>query len=383
MNQAIEKEIFRTGTLSVRYDQTLEEFYLLRVYANGIIHDFSHIVSQVLEMMKVADQEELSIPIPGFNMKGIMSMVQKQLDAFTQTMPRETSYQEIQAQFDEKVSWKENEFTTFEQKLAEFNSEEEQLTRRQQFNDALEMEINKIIQAGKSSKQFLDKLSNELKSPLMNYLKFAENPSSFPIPIPAFTMPEDITRAAKRLIVLLNDYEFYKQLHDKSFNILQGSINPDEVLNKLIEHYTTLSYDQGFDLYFKIDANLPANLQMNEKGFDLLIRFMLDNAMNIINLTHYSQDEPASKITLIVQLEEQVNWRSQWMIATEDNSLGFPSEKIKDVFSFFSYYSEKDPFAALKFKMMEKLIDEAGGKLKLEKAEGKSRFKVQLGINLA
>ncbi len=384
LNQSYEQAVLKTTALSARFDTALEDYFILRTYTNGIIKEFKHIVNQVMSMWNLVDMDEISmpIPIPGLNLKQIKQMVEKQMDSFNKTMPQETAYQDIQDEIENWANDKNTRFNNFEQRISSISERNELESYRQSFNNQLDMEINKIAQAGKSHKHFLNKLSNEIMAPLQMYAKFTANPEAFQMNIPAIAIPDEIGKATSRFSDLLTDYQFFDKFRNNQIDPSNGTTNPDDALNKIIEKYTSRSYDNGYDLFFKIDSNLPSKIRINNQAFEVLIQSLLDNTINILLLSRNIDEIAANRISLKLEIQETKNWRSQWIIATEDNGVGFPSRRMNDVFSFFKLYSEKDPFANLKFSMLQELVSYLGGDLTIDYEDGKSMWRILLGVNV-
>lgn len=367
-----------TLRLYSRFDKVLKDYSILRFYTNGVIKKFTAMINQVLEMWSSVEVE-----IPGQNLKQIKKMVNDQLANFRSTMPLECSWDEIKSEVEHfQLTMKERE-SVFEMKVLGIENLNDKLEYRTNFNNDLELEINKLIMAGKISRNFLTKLSNEVLSPLQSYMNMPSNPMFPGMDLSSFPMIQDMKDSAASFSSLLTDYKFYAQLRDQQDVFLEQNFDVNELINQIIEKYTLLTIEKDIDLFYKIDKNLPEKIQANRLLIEKLILSMLDNGMNILNISKNIQDVAQDKLKLTIEVLRTENWRSTWRISVEDSGVDFPTCKLNDVYSFFSLYSEMDPFAALKLKMMEEVVNFLGGALTIDKVGNGTSFFVEIGLDVA
>lgn len=367
-----------TLKLYTKFDKVLKDYTILRFYTNGVIKKFTAMINQVLSMWS-----EVDIEIPGQNLNAIKKMVNQQLDNFRSTMPLECSYDEIRDEvqlLQQNMNLKTREF---ELKVIQLSSGEETLEYRSGFNSDLELEINKLIVSGKISRNFLNKLSNEILSPMQTYLNMPSN-SMFPgVKMDDFPVVQEMKSAASEFSGLLTDYKFYSLLRDQQESFVEEDFEMNDVVNQLIERYTSITMERDIDLFYKIDKALPEKVHASKVLLEKLMMFLLDNGLTILTISSKLEPVVQEKLKLTVEVVKTENWRSTWRIAVEDSGIGFPTRRITDVYSFFSLYSEKDPFASLKLKMIEEMVDFLGGTLELIHNNGKTSFAVLLGVDIA
>lgn len=377
VEERIQEAQIATLKLYSKFDKVLKDYSILRFYTNGVIKKFTAMINQVLSMWS-----EVEFDIPGQNLGAIKKMVNQQLDNFRSTMPLECSYDEIRDEVENLLQTMKDKTGEFEKKVVLRLPGEETLEYRSNFNNDLELEINKLIVSGKISRNFLNKLTNEILSPLQTYMNMPSNPMFPGVNLDAFPMVQDMKNVASEFSGLLTDYKFYTTLRDQKESFNEQDFEMNEVVNQLIEKYTSITMEKDIDLFYKIDKTLPEKVHASRVLLEKLMMFLLDNGLNILSISNNLEPAIQEKLTLTVEVVKTENWRSTWRIAVEDSGIGFPTERLTDVYSFFSLYSEKDPFASLKLKMIEEMVDFLGGTLDLVHANGKTSFSVLLGVDL-
>lgn len=370
----------QTIKLFAKYDKVLNDYKILRFYTNGVIKMFTSMINQIMEAWNSAD-----IEIPGQNMGMLKKMLQQQLDSFRKTMPLECTYDEIRNEVEYLKIEMQRKINAFEQQIINLPDLPERLDYRISFNNDLEIEINKLIMNGKLSKTFLNKLSNEVLSPMQSYMNMNINQFFPNLNEEAFPFLTEMKQSAGNFSGLLNEYKFYSQLREQQLDFSEQDFDLNDIVNQVIEKYTAITLERDIDLFYKIDPQIPEKIHANRQLIEKLFSALLDNALNILsisrNLDERKQEDERIRLKLSVLRNE--NWRTTLQLSVEHSVVGFPSGRIQDIYSFFSLYSDKDPFASLKLKMIEEVVEFLGGSLEILNQNEKSSLSVTLGLDVA
>lgn len=370
----------QTTKLYSKFDKTLNDYKILRFYTNGVIKMFTSMISQVMEAWNSAE-----ISIPGQNMGVLKKMLNQQLDSFRKTMPLECSYEEIRNEVEYLNSEMNSKINAFEQHIINIHDLAQKIDYRNSFNNDLELEINKLIMNGKLSKNFLNKLSNEVLSPMQSFMNMNVNQFFPNLQEDALPFLQDMKQTALNFTGLINEYKFYSQLREQNVDFPEQDFDFNDIVNQIIEKYTAITLDKDIDLFYKIDPLLPEKIHANRLLIEKLTGSLLDNALNIIYISRNleSRRNEDERIRLKLSILRSENWRATVQISVEHSNVAFPSGRLQDIYSFFSLYSEKDPFASLKLKLIEELIDFLGGSLEILNQNNKSSLSVIFSLDVA
>jgi signal transduction histidine kinase len=363
----------QTQVLIRKWRKSVDDYGFIRFYFNGIVKEFRQLVSQILSLWDGIDEE-----IMGTGIEQIKNTVRQQIDAFQNSVPRESDYETVRGELDGKALIIKNKLGQFQTKIASINDNEAAFNFRQSFNDDLELEINKAVLDGKESRQFLSKIGKDLFMPIKQFLDFSETLSFSGADSEQTMHFDEINKAAQNFSFLLNDYQVFQSVTEKPESLRSADINFEDVINTVIEKYSIRSQLFNINLFYKLDDKLPSNIVANKSVLEELFYSLLENAINVISLSNPLLDSEGGKINLRISIEEMANHRVKMRIAVEDSGIGFPSGKISDAFNFFSLYSEVHPFAPFKLKLCQDLVNHLNGDICTEVKQNLNAFVVDL-----
>ncbi len=348
----------KTDELIQNWERCVDDYGFIRFYFNGIVKEFRQLVSNILQLWDTIDEE-----VMGAGIGQIKDTVRQQIDAFQNTMPHESSFESVRDELELKHTIIKNKMKQFSSKLNDIDTVEARISYRTSFNNDIELEINKAKLAGRDHKNFLSKMGNDLFLPIKSFLEFSEM-LSFSGADSEHAQPlDDINEAAQNFSLLLNDYKVFKTITENPKSLRTADFNFENILNKVIEKYSLRAQLFGINLFYKLDNNIPTNLVGNAQVVEDLLCSLLENALNVVQISNPLLDNEGGKINLAISVQESQHQTLKLRIAIEDSGIGFPSNEIKDAFNFFSLYSEVYPFAAFKLKLCQDIVEHLNGKL--------------------
>lgn len=100
---------------------------------------------------------------------------------------------------------------------------------------------------------------------------------------------------------------------------------------------------------------------------------------NLLSNTIKYQDLEKEKSVVRISTEKSGN---NIVLSVEDNGLGIPEEREKEIFSMFKRFHPKVSFGSgLGLYMMKKSADVLGGQIEYEKSELGTKFKLLMPLN--
>ncbi|MEA3444962.1 MAG: hypothetical protein U9R19_09600, partial [Bacteroidota bacterium] len=141
---------------------------------------------------------------------------------------------------------------------------------------------------------------------------------------------------------------------------------------EIIEKLTLRAQDQGLELFYNIDADIPNNIIGDKARINQFISLLTENSLLITNLTNRINESSGGKINL--ELKQLPDSKNLFRISVVDNSIPFKSSNLREVHQYYSYYNDMVPYAGLKLKIIAGLAEIIGSKLEFESTDRNSFY---------
>lgn len=369
LNELIEKK----EKLLLKWQRALEDYQFIRFYFSGIVDEFESMVGRIVSLWDEMDSEALG---PGIHQ--VKLMVKQQIESFRKGIPQSESFEKIKADYELLNIGYQNISKKLINELDSSEGLESKLGRIETFFDDIELEINKLYLKSKENKRFLNNLSVQLLQPIQGFLKFSDNIALSNMGLDMNEFFEEISLAAQNFTSLLNDFKLYEKITENPEQFRMSDIKFEDIIDAVLDDYTVRVSHFNIDLFYKISSDLPQYIIGNPEILKQFISLLLENAINIIQISNPLTSQDGGKISLEVVPEGDKTGRKQAIrFDIYDSGIGFPSGQLSDVFHFYSIYSEQSPFAGLKLKICQHIATYLGIELKSKSENGNNAIKAR------
>ena len=264
---------------------------------------------------------------------------------------------------EKKIEIEQLEQDFFKTLFAHSTDREYQLILHREYNAGLRDKIAKLKIEGTENKAFLSRISNELMNPINSFMGFSDSMSLFQMPGDHPAVIGDIASSARNFAALLNDYALFNEIREKKITLRKADYNFQDELIEIIEKYSIRAQDQGFELFYNIDPDIPTNIIDDKAKMNQFISLLIENTMQLVSLTNSINKATGGKINL--ELRPVSGENKKFRISVLDPSYSFRKDDIKEVHQYYSYYHDQAPYAGLKLKIVGGMALIMGSRLQL------------------
>ncbi len=197
--------------------------------------------------------------------------------------------------------------------------------RVQQRTAELEEALRKLSELNQMKANFISNVSHELRTPLTHirgYLELMQTESLGPLAPEQKKALEVSLRSTNRLQNLIDDLIMFSLAARGELTLQRKPVDMNRIVSSVIQRTTPKAYDQQLDLAVTLEPALPP-VQADEEKLVWVLSQLLDNAIKFT--------APGGKVRLAVVRENE----KMVIVSIEDNGIGIPPERIKEIFEPF------------------------------------------------
>lgn len=225
-------------------------------------------------------------------------------------------------------------------------------------------EAEKAREIDRLKSSYLSAVAYEMRVPLNSILGFSDavlHEIDGEISAPAIDNLMRVQKNARRLLNLVNDIIDLDKIEAGKLVLSLEKVNLEDVIRETVELFESTIHGKTLDLGVKIDASGPLDVFADRQRLRQIMANLLSNAIKYT-------DKGNIKINAVRE-------GPMVRVNVRDTSVGFPSNRLKDVYDAFATvdqpYLRNVTGTGLGFHVAQQLIKLHGGEITVEAREGK------------
>ncbi|MGM0588727.1 MAG: response regulator [Bacteroidota bacterium] len=178
----------------------------------------------------------------------------------------------------------------------------------------------------KQRKQYLAKLSHEIRTPVNSILGMASLLEKTDLTNNQQDYVNAILNASDHLLVLINDILNVSKHDRDSFSTIEEPFNLRELLQAIQQMLWAEIEDKNVQIYVSVDEKVPGNLLGDKSRLKQILLNITSNAVK------YTVE---GEVRIHVEEVGRKNNRSSLKITIQDTGIGIPEEELDEIFSPF------------------------------------------------
>ncbi|WP_276498571.1 ATP-binding protein [Pontibacter litorisediminis] len=253
------------------------------------------------------------------------------------------------------------------------------LTRSNNYKSRLIKAQKEAVKLARAKEAFVANMSHEMRTPLNVVLGFTQQLRHTPLQPEQAEHLEAIDGAGQHLLHIVNDVLDLSKMEAGKLQINRAPFSLRQLLTQVEHAFALKASSKSIFLSFRVDANIPDNLNADAMRLKQVLFNLVDNA---IKFTHEGQ------VAVDVKLRSRRRSRVALSIAVADTGIGIPQERLKHVFGEFNQADDsilrKYGGTGLGLSISKKLIDIQGGTLHVDSVHNEgTTFTIVLPMQVA
>ncbi|MEA3444337.1 MAG: hypothetical protein U9R19_06365, partial [Bacteroidota bacterium] len=279
-----ELELLRNESqdLMMKWEFLLEDLTAVNLFFNGVVKEFNSLIDGVFSMW---DEMEGALDMP--EMSSLKNLLKSQIQVFKKSIPDSVDFEQFKKDEEQqRIIMQKREKKFLEDFFKNSINPDNQLKIHSNYNTEIKNDITVLKNEGIDNRAFLTRISNELMMPINSFMGFSDSLFKFGSPGENHDFFDSINQSARNFVELLNDYSLFKEIRDKSIALRNADFNFQDELIEIIEKLTLRAQDQGLELFYNIDADIPNNVIGDKARINQFISLLTENSFLITNLTN-------------------------------------------------------------------------------------------------
>jgi len=215
-----------------------------------------------------------------------------------------------------------------ENQLNEYTHELQQTLEELEIRNAeLDITRSKAIYANNAKSEFLANMSHEIRTPLSGIIGFTELLQGTQLSNQQKDYSDTIKKSAKTLLELINDILDLSKIESGKTEITTSTFNLIDIIEDIINLLSPTALDKNIELFYRIEKNVPNNIQSDPFRLHQIITNLIGNAIK------FTDD---GYVYLQVSMGEINNTESSIKFTVSDTGIGMSSEDKKKLFKAFT-----------------------------------------------
>ena len=222
---------------------------------------------------------------------------------------------------------------------------------------------------------FVTIAAHSLRTPItyiIGYLSFLRDSTKNKLSLEEQSFLEKALMGTNNLVYLTDNLLMVSSIEDKSFVLRKAEVNWTELLQQIIEKYTTVTNVKGIKLRLILPKSKLPNISVDKFGVTKVLDNLLTNAIEF------------NKEGVSIEVETTLNNRAL-VTSVSDTGIGIPKEKLPEIFTEFFRMSgpliQASKGAGLGLFISKHIVEKHGGKIWVESTLGKgSKFSFSLPL---
>ena len=205
-------------------------------------------------------------------------------------------------------------------------------TKRMQMEEALRQAKEEAERAAHAKEEFLAHMSHEIRTPLNAVVGLADlllRHNSQPRQLENL---QTLKFSAENLKMLVNDILDFSKIQAGKVMVEERDVHLKELLNSLQKAHQAPAAEQGNELRFQVDEQLPEIVRTDPLKLSQVMNNLLSNAVKFTK-----HGTVIVEVSLSRQKEDPPQMRQLWVtFSVRDTGIGIPSDKLATIFDTFT-----------------------------------------------
>ncbi len=225
----------------------------------------------------------------------------------------------------------------------------------------VEEQNKKLEEAGKSKDHFFASMSHEIRTPINTIIGLNEMIMRNNSDEKTLEYAENVHKAGKLLLSLVNDILDLSQMEMGKMEILPVEYKITELISDLVDIVQIQAHDKNLEFNLDIDKDIPCELLGDKKRIEQVMINLLTNAVK------YTRE---GSVTLSVYVESKTKTEVTIKFSVIDTGIGIRKEDITSLYEIFKRVdtknNEKIVGSGLGLAITKQLVELMGGNLTVD-----------------
>jgi PAS domain S-box-containing protein len=234
----------------------------------------------------------------------------------------------------------------------------EDITPRKEYEKDLRYKNDELVKINTELDKFVYSISHDIRSPLMSTLGVLNMAEAESLNEAEYKMYLGLIRQnIDRLDTFTTaSIKYYKNTRER---IIPEMVDLREVLYECVE--TLRFQDEARDMDFFLDIDENTQLLSDRNKLQIIFSNLISNAIK-----YRRNGEEKSYLRISCNIKHDIAW-----LVFEDNGEGIPENKLGDIFTMFSRFSQRSSGSGLGLYIVKEVIDRLNGEISFASDFGK------------
>lgn len=231
--------------------------------------------------------------------------------------------------------------------------------------EQLKISQENAILANRAKSEFLAMMSHEIRTPLNAILGFADLIQKASTKDQLEEYLEIISRSSRELLELMNNILDFSKFESEQLTLEKTVFRLETIAMEALELFSLRVKEKGLKLNYAIKDPTAGYYLGDPFRLKQILTNLLSNAVKFTR---------EGEIELNLDVTEEENFASRWVITVRDTGIGIASEKLAEIFDPFvqadSSTTREFGGTGLGLAITKRLVERMNGKIRVESALG-------------